>query len=237
MMDRVSQGILIVEEAQWRLSGALDNGGVSENGEPQTRRSDGGGRWVCESEIVLTTDDQLRAYEALLLRWSLGYDIAVVPRIAGPLALGYSETGVLALVPYSDGSSFSDGTLFSSGTVSAYLVDDVVRGATTYRIRINGTTRGLRGAEPFTLFGPTYRERIHGTAAVLSAVADGDATIYQVMCAPPLRENYSAGTEVDYNDPRVVMRPDMSDPGVWPKYKDVFIGARLSVKFTETLRM
>lgn len=237
-MDQITRNLLVVEEARWRLSGALDSGGTSEDGENQYRRADGGGRWVCESEIILTSESDVRLYEALLLRWSLGFDIAVVSRIGGPLMLGFAEEGGTVLVPFSDGSTFSDGSMFESGSAgSSVLVDAVTKGATSYRVRIEGAPRALEGGEPFTLVGTTYKERLYGVAGVLNQVADGAGTIYTILAAPPLRENYSAGLVADYDNPRVVMRPDLTDSSVWPKYKDVFRGARVPISFTETRRM
>lgn len=236
-MDQISRASLVVEEARWRLSGALDSGGTTEDGENQTRRADGGGRWVYEGEIILTTDQELRLYEALLLRWSLGFDIAVVSRIAGPLALGFTGDGSTVLVPFSDGSTFSDGTLFESSSSSAYLVDAVIKGASTYRMYVAGAPRNMEGGEPFTIIGTKYRERLHGVAGILNAETETEGVIYTVMAAPPLREDYPADTRVDLDNPRVVMRPNVGDAGVWPKYKDVFVGARVSVMFTETRRV
>jgi hypothetical protein len=237
-MDQISRNLLVVEEARWRLSGALDSGGTSEEGETQYRRADGGGRWVCESEIILTTENEVRLYETLLLRWSLGFDIAIVSRIGGPLLLGFVEGGSTALVPFSDGSTFSDGSMFlSGGAGGAILVDAVTKGSTSYRVRVEGAPRALMGGEPFTMTGPVYQERLHGNAGILSQVADGGGIIYTILAAPPLREDYPAGTLVDFDNPRVVMRPDINNPDVWPSYRSVFRGARIPVSWTETRRM
>jgi len=237
-MDQITRNLLVVEEGQWRLSGALDSGGTTEDGENQYRRADGGGRWVYESSIILTTDSEVRLYESLLLRWSLGYDIAIVSRIGGPLMLGFVTSGETILVPFSDGSTFSDGTLFEGSEVgTAFLVDDAASGATSYRVQIEGAPRTLQGGEPFTMTGDKYRDRLYGVASVLSEEAAGEATIYTILAAPPLREPYAAGTEVDFDNPRVVMRPNLTDPGVWPSYKDVFRNARVPVSWTETKRI
>lgn len=237
-MDHITRNLLVVTDARWRLSGALDSGGTTEAGENQYRRSDGGGKWVMDGEIILTTDSQVRLYEALLLRWSLGFDIASVSRIGGPLMLGFVESGHTVLVPFSDGTTFSDGTMFESGSSgSAVLVDAATKGATSYRVRIDGAPREAEGGEPFTLTGPKYLGRLYGVAGLLTEEAVAGGFVYTFLAAPPLREDYAAGTVADFDNPRCVMRPDLTDASVWPSYKDVFRGARVQVSWTETRNM
>lgn len=238
MMDQISRTLLVVTEGRWRLSGALDSGGMTEDRENQYVRADGGGMWVFEGEIILTTDEEVRLYEALLLRWSLGFDIAVVSRIGGPLMLGFASSGDTVLVPFSDGSTFSDGTLFEGSSVgTAFLVDDAIGGASSYRIQIQGAPREAEGGEPFTIIGTKYRERLYGVAGITDETPVDGGFIYTFMAAPPLREDYAAGTAVDFDNARVVMRPNMTDASVWPSYKDVFRNARVPVMWTETKRM
>jgi hypothetical protein len=237
-VDQITRTLLTVTSARWRLSGALDSGGTAEDGENQTRRADGGGKWVMEGEIIMASDQQIRLYEALLLGWSLGDTRCVVSRIGGPLMISSATDGQVTLVPFSDGSTFSDGTMFQSGSAgSGVLVDAADRGDVNYRLRVEGANRMLEGGEPFTLIGSTYLERLYGVARITNIQADGAAIIYTVLAAPPLRDPYPAGLVVDFGNPRCFMRADIDSSEAWPTYQDVFVGARIPVSFTETRRM
>lgn len=205
-------------------------GGQSIFGESQTRRTDGGGRWFCEvGPILLSRRAEIQTYEALLLDWNNGNDKVVVHRHAGKLSAAPDGQ---SLVPFSDGTTFSDGSPLVSGQVNAELVEDAALRATDLTVRVWGA-RPFAGAEPFTIVGPTYQDRLYGAARILSATADGEATVYGLRIGPPLREAAPAGTLVDFDRPRCVMRPDMTQDSLWPGYGPAFLGQG-QLQFSET---
>jgi len=229
MVDRLPHAFAAPDVLRWGLVGSFISGGPTIYGETQERNASGGGAWQASFQSVpIYTSEAAKAWEALLLRFSLGDTKVVVPRCAGRVKADFTRP--FGLVPYSDNSLHSDDTPFVSVLLTGALSAGIQLRATTATIVLEPGYE-LVGGEPFTMTGPRYGERLYGVASIISQ-SGGVAT---VRFGPPAREAYSAGTVVDFNDPRCVMRAQMADGSAWPDY-DVAWHATPSIVFRETFR-
>lgn len=229
MTDRLDHAFAAPDVLRWGIVGAFISGGQSVYGETQERRTDGGGAWqaALQNIPILTTEAAL-AWEALLLRFHLGDTKVVVPRCAGRVKAGFTHPHDLAT--HSDGTPFSDGMPYASALLFGSLSGSIALRATTATIVLEPGYE-LIGGESFTMTGPIHGERLYGIASIVSQ-ADGVAT---VRFGPPAREAYTAGTVVDFNDPRCVMRAQLADGADWGDY-DTAWQASTSIVFRETWR-
>lgn len=228
MTDILPHAFAAPDVLRWSNPGAFVRSPETIFGESIERRTDGGGKWRAELKgIPLLTESDARLWEALLLNWSLGDTKIIVPRCAGRIVAGFARA--VGSVPHSDGTPFSDGSLYGSGVTTTLAASVALRDTEMQVVLPEGGE--LRGAEPFTLVGPTYGPRLYGVARVLS-VTDGVAT---VKTSPPAREPYDAGAEVDWSRPRCTMRAQLSGSDEWPEF-DAAWQAGVSITFEETFR-
>lgn len=199
---------------------ALLSGGTALNGEEDAIASDGGGRWFADlGDADLFTRDRV-------LLWR-GFKSAIrygaVPFVFPVCDIRHQPTKGRVSVPHSDGSSFSDDSLYGSGDCEAVTTADAVLRATQVSLELT-TGKPVIGGERFTIDHPAMRHRCYQIGQVLSP------TTFQFH--PPLREAVPAGTQVDFNNPRCVMRVDgaMPAPLAGPRW------ASSSARFVEDFR-
>lgn len=230
MVDRIPHFITSAGVIRWGDTGAFTSGGQSVFGETQERSMTGGGEWEAAfSEIEILTEADARVWEALRLNWSLGDTRVVVPRCAGRARASF--VGTAARNTHSDGTSFSDGSLYVGGSYGTLATTVGLRQTEALITLPEGAA--LTGAEPFTMVGPRHADRLYAVARVLAV--DTGTNTYTVRFAKPARETYLVGTEVDFGDPRCVMRPLIGEGQGWPEY-DTSWNASLSMVFRETFR-
>lgn len=229
MTDRLDHAFAAPDVLRWSLVGAFISGGQSVYGETQERRTDGGGAWqaTLQNIPILTTEAAL-AWEAMMLRFHLGDTKVIVPRCAGRVKAAFTRP--FGLVTHSDGTPFSDEMPYASALFEGVLSATVTLRATVATIILEPGYE-LVGGESFTMTGTKYGERLYGVAAIISQ-GGGVAT---VRFGPPAREAYAAGSVVDFNDPRCVMRAQLADGSAWADY-DTAWHASTSIVFRETFR-
>lgn len=231
MIDRLPHAFAAPDALRWSDTGGIITGGAPMfSGEEQERSASGGGAWVafCSGISLLTEADQ-RTWEALVLGWSMGDTRVVVPRCAGRVKARFALPR--ARNTHSDGTPFSDGSLYAGSHVG-YLAEAVALRATTAKITLP-TGAALFGAEPFTMVGSIYLDRLYAVRRVVSV--DNATNTYTVSFAKPAREAYPAGATVDFGDPRCLMRARMADGTAWPEYDPAW-HAEVSMVFRETFK-
>lgn len=191
---------------------AMLSGGRALNGDEDTVLTDGGGRWFADlGDADHYSRDRVMLWRAFKSAIRYGADPFVFP----VCDIRHQPTRGKQLVPHSDGTGFSDDTLYSGSDCDAELNLDAPLRAT--QISLNLTTgKPLIGGERFTIIHPAMRERCYQIGQI---VEQGTGTAV-VQFHPPLREAAPAGTEVDFINPRCVMRVDgrMAAPLSGPRW-------------------
>ncbi|GBD48105.1 hypothetical protein [Methylopila sp. Yamaguchi] len=196
-----------------------------------------GGLWkLTYADIWLETEQEYRAWRALRARQRNGSGVMVVPvlrRLWFAQALGVPADQI----PHSDGTFFSDGAGYAGQTIGASLTAAAAHGATEIQVRILGA-QPLQGAEPFTIVHPVAEARLYevaGVNAMADVVVSGQVVGYDytIEINPPLREPTAAGTELDFDNPRCLMR--LADPNGMSYEEDIVSFS--SVTFLEELRV
>lgn len=191
---------------------ALISGGTALNGDEDVVATDGGGRWFADlGDADHYSRDRVMLWRAFksVIRYG------AVPFIFPVCDIRHQPSRGRVRVPHSDGTSFSDETLYVSGDCEAQLTADAPLRATQITVAML-LGKPLIGGERFTIDHPNMRARCYQIGAVL----DQTETTATFQFHPPLREAAPAGTEVDFNNPRCVMRLDgrMSAPLAGPRW-------------------
>lgn len=208
------------ERLKWYPMGVPAVGGGTFTGPGQVGEFSGGG-WWCAALIGmdLADDAEIRQMEALLGRAAFGVGLFIVERVVEPLRPRPAP------VSFDDETSFDDDTLFEGSAVTAVLVDDVPLRATTYRIQCDVP---LTGGEKFTIVHAVHGPRKY----LIVGIDDVDGDIYTVWVMQPLREAAVAGTPVDFDRPRCVMRLEDANGDAWPTIEPGW-QAKTSLRFVE----
>lgn len=172
-------------------------GGTSLSGEEDEIQIDGGGRVfadfangpLLEREVTLTW----RAVKTLLDEGA----VFIVP-FCDKLHQPYGNEH---LVPHSDGTPFSDDTEFEGGGPRASLAAPAALRATTVQI-FKEFDPLLIGGEWFSINHPGKGWRAYRIATV---EAQGETTA-TIGFRPPLREAAEEGAEIDFANPRCLMK-------------------------------
>lgn len=210
---------------RWRLADARTSGPDSFGLPRDVVTTDGGGWWVAEmSDLTGWSPEHHRAMRAMALQLRGGRRIDV------PF-LEERPTGGLTSVPFADGAPFSDDAEFQSGQVTAVLDEPLNLRSDVAVIRIT-SGHSLLGGDVFSLIrSAALGSELHMTAAVESLVGGR----WAVEIGPQFRQDYPAGTEVNFNDPRCAMRLNDPDGGLWPSF-DPSWTTRASARFEEAVR-
>lgn len=191
---------------------AIMSGGVALNGVEDVIATDGGGSWYADlGNADQYTRNRVMAWRAFKSAIRYGADPFIFP----VCDRRHQPTITIPAVPHSDGTSFSDDTLYLGADGDAELTADAALRATQITISM-ALARRLIGGERFTIRHPTMRERCYQVGK-LSELTDTTAT---VQFHPPLREAATAGTKIDFQNPRCVMRLDgaMRAPLAGPRW-------------------
>lgn len=227
MVDRLPHAFAASDALRWGDTANWVSGGATLGGESQERSTNGGGAWVAAcSAISLITALDSRIWEALMLNWSLGDTKIIVPRCSN-LKATFAQTG--ARNTHSDGTPFSDGSLYAGGSFGALAAPVALRDTTAQITLPVGAA--LLGGEPFTMTGPNRSERLYGVARILAV--DVPTNTATVRFAKPAREAYPAGTEVDFGDPRCLMRAQLANGAGWATFDPAW-HAQVDMVFRET---
>lgn len=206
------------------ISTSAISGGKSLSGLEETIASDGGGYWYASLDsVALHTREKNLAWRAFKSATAGGISPFIFPICDARHQPVLGKTKV----PHSDGTQFSDETMYSQGDCEVYLAADAPLRATQISLDIVNLGRPLIGGERFTIVHATWRERCYQIGKILEQ--DGATATVQFMT--PLREAVTAGTPVDFNNPRFVAHVDgqMSAPLTNPKF------ASGSVRFVEDM--
>lgn len=180
------------------------SGGVALNGDEAIIATDGGGRWVAiYGNAPLNSRTKVMSWRAARAILESG----AVPIIFPVCDARHQPTRGKVKVPHSDDTPFSDDTLYQSGDCEVTAAADAPLRATSMTFDIAALGKPLIGGERFSIDHPTWRHRLYEIKTI-----DGD----QITFRPPLREAVPAGTEINFSDPRCVMRlasdSDMAAP-------------------------
>lgn len=183
-------------------------GGRTLNGAARAVQWSAGGLWrIVYEDIFIDTRQQVLAAQALDAQLDGGATPIIVPRMPGR----QRPDGTVLAVPYSDDSYHSDGSGFASTGAEAAVGSGALMSATTLEIIRPIAAAPLIGGEDFSLEvegqanipdGP----RLHRIARILN-IADGEAErAYTVEIRTPLRADVAPGADVNFGDPRGLMR-------------------------------
>lgn len=231
VIDRLPHQFASSNALTWGSDLAWITGDAPFIGEPEEVSPSGGGAWMCKmGRIRLFDEAAARTWEALRLKWELGDTKIIVPRCAGYLKARFARTS--ARSTNSDGTAFSDGSLYLGGAFGT-LVEPVAQNDVTAVIELPlGAT--LLGAEPFTLVGPQFGPRLYGVARILDVEVETNR--FTVLFGRPAREDIAATAEVDFGDPRCVMRARLSQTSGAPEYSNRW-ATTTEMLFLETMNM
>lgn len=171
------------------------SGGRAISGAQDVVSTDGGGRVYAEfGEGDLIDRDKVLAWRALITMLEEGVTEMVVPFCD----IRHQPFGGEHTATYGDGSVHSDGTPFSGGGPFGETTAPAALRATT--LQFNGAfSQPLIGGEWFTI------EHIaKGPRAYRVRTVAGDVLTFR----PPLREAITAGTRLDFANPRCRMIQD-----------------------------
>ncbi|MGY3607678.1 MULTISPECIES: hypothetical protein [unclassified Bradyrhizobium] len=205
--------LLRERQHSWNLRGVATTPGTTADSVAVLVRSDGGGFWSCTmSDVSLSGGKGLRGRDrqrVTTLLWRSIRQIAdggvnqiIVPRNEArfrPWPTGVSQS-INIDIPHSDGALFDDDAGYYQSII------DISCGAaglrdTSLDITIN-YAGALLGGESFSIEHPTFGWRLYEIATV-DYTDDDQATI---TFNPPLREAVTAGTLLEFDRPRCVMR-------------------------------
>ena len=185
------------------------SGGTALDGGETVIATDGGGRWRAEySNAPLNRRDKVMAWRAAR---------AIMEGGAVPIIFPFCDARHQPLVrklggvPHSDGTPFDDTTLYEGGGGNSVALSDAPLRATSMFIDTTVLERELVGGERFSIDHPTWRHRLYEVKKV-----DGS----RIEFRPPLREAVTSGTEIEFRDPKCVMRltSDMIAPLDGPRW-------------------
>lgn len=216
---------------KWELGARTVSGGRSLSGLMPTARFDGGGMWMAElGDVQVSSADHVRAWRALTARLDSGATPVVLEARDERFAPWPLLDGAPVVSPYtatfSDGATFSDETVLESEVIAAELVEDAALRATTITISLSNA-EPLRGGEHFSIQHDTFSHRLYRVGKV---VIDDDGNSV-VTIRPPLREATAAGTRVEFDNPKCIMR--LADPDAMDLMLERRIYGSASVKFVE----
>ncbi len=183
------------------------SGGRSLSGIEDRIATDGGGYWYADiGDAALRTRERIMTWRAF--KSAIG---GVGPFIFPICDARHQPITRRLLVPHSDGTSFDDESLYSQGSAEVTAAADAPLRATRLTLDIAALGRPLIGGERFTIVHPNWGARCYQIGLI-----DGN----EVQFLPPLREAVTAGTEIDFKNPRFVAHVDgqMSAPLSNPKF-------------------
>ncbi|GGO96589.1 hypothetical protein [Stakelama pacifica] len=178
------------------------SGGTSITGIEDVISTDGGGHWFAEFGAAYIDDPELeRAYRACSRHLDGGTPMTVLFTDARAQGQGDIRLPI-------GGLPFWDESDFPTANTGAVVKTDAALRATQITITATGLSLPPSFGVKFTIVHPTVRARCYEVAEIVS-ISGADTTI---KFKTPLREAVSAGTPVDFLNPRCVMRRDGAMP-------------------------
>jgi hypothetical protein len=225
----------------WNLLGVATTPGQTARSSAPIVRSDGGGLWSCTmtdvslSGMPSAVGRDRQRLSALLWRavrqaCDGGVTPIIVPRndaLFRPWPAGVAQ-GEPADILHSDDTLFDDDTGYYQPTIDITAAAADLR-ATSLDITIN-VGRALVGGESFSILHGDMDWRLYE----ISTVVMDDATSGTITFNPPLRQAIFAGTQLEFDRPRCLMRlaqTNAMDLSVAP-----WAFNQASVQFVETFR-
>lgn len=198
----------------WEISGMTIGSGQTASGVMPVARIDGGGIWKATfTDVGVATADKRRAFRAMSAIADGGSQPFIMPCIETydapwPIVNGAPQRALPA-VPHSDGTFFSDGTGYDSSMIEIAVTQPAPLRATALTVQVTAGDN-LHGGETFAIDHPNNRWRLY---RIRTAVQNLDGT-WAITIRPPLREAIDAGTPLEFDHPKCVMRlltPDAMD--------------------------
>lgn len=201
MLKHVTPCIFSPEGNEAGLDRRVISGGTAIDGAEDVIATDGGGHWFVEiSDPYLDEPPVAKAWRALS-----GYlDSGATPIILSLCDARHQPTNGFLSVPHSDGSPFSDDTEYQQADSEVTVAADAGLRATTLNVAIALLPEPLLGGERFSIDHPFMRDRPYEIIEIL-AQDEESATL---RFRPPLREAVTSGTNLNFADPRCVVRLD-----------------------------
>lgn len=195
--------ILKPQAVSFNLRGQTIIGGVSLTGRTQVALLDSG-YWIAQySGIVVSTPAKVRAYRALAASLRGGAFQVRLPAVDCSQAPWPDGDADNEQVPYDDDALHDDDTGFYQPVIAVVLDVAGVSGDSIVTVDV----QNAGDIRPGMLFSLDSGNRMHVIRMVLSTVG----SIQQWAISPRLRSAYSVGEELDFDDPRCLMR--LSDEG------------------------
>lgn len=186
---------------EWNIIGNTATAGVT-SGAAVDVRSDGGGMWSASLNNIQFMDKTYTLlWRAVRQICSGGVTPIVVHRREEaflPFPVGSSEFGS---IPHSDDTFFDDGSGYYQSVMDVTAYADAVLRDTTLYFELNNCGR-LGGGESFSINHPTFGWRLYEIGAVNYL----DDTHVVVAFNPPLREDVTAGAQIEFDRPRCTMK-------------------------------
>lgn len=177
------------------------SGGRALNDDEDLIATDGGGRVFAQFDNAYLDEPEV----ALAWRAASAYlDGGATPIIVPFCDARHQPTDGRVTVTHSDGTPFDDESEYSQADSDVTLAADAALRATTLYLAITTLPRSLLGGEWLSIDHTTKRHRAYR----IKEITAQDATTATVKISPPLREATTAGTIVDFANPRCVMRLD-----------------------------
>lgn len=184
----------------WNIVGNTASSGQTSSASVVVR-SDGGGFWSAS-----LNDMQFRGPKDTLL-WRAtrqacngGITPMVVWRNDQTFSPFPAGVTIDQIITHSDGSLFDDDTGYYQSVIDITAGDGALR-ATSINIEIN-YAGDLMGGESFSIQHPTMGWRLYEIATV----DQSSDTFASITFNPPLREVVTAGTQLEFDRPRCLMR-------------------------------
>lgn len=187
--------------AEWNLTANPINPGRTASGSLPVMRIDGGGLWVANfHDLFFRTLDEVRTFKAIRLAANNGVMPIVVPR-RDPFSPFPTSVHSYDPIPHSDGSFFSDGTGYSQSVISVESVGNAALRATELVLNLINCA-ALSAGMTFSIRHPTENWRLYE----ITSTSIGSPPFTTISFFPPLREAVSEGTEIEFDNPRCLMR-------------------------------
>lgn len=195
---------LLLHEAShdWNIAGNTKSPGGSTSLPAVTVRSDGGGFWTASlNDIQLWYREYALLWRAVRQVAAGGVNPLVVRRMdqLQPFPAGGPTT--YGAIPHGDGALFSDGSGYAQPVIDVKANAAAALRAVSLDLNLVNCA-SLVGGEVFSIGHATFGPRMYeiGTVTPLGGA------FYRVTFNPPLREAVTAGTVIEFDEPRCTMK-------------------------------
>lgn len=195
---------------KWELTARTISGGRSFAGVMPMLRADGGGLWTATlGDVQVSTAAQVKAWRALAGKLDGGARAFVMEARDERFAPWPGAAVDQLEATNSDGSAPSDGTVYVTDLIGAEVAADAALRATSLTLTLTNAA-ALQGGEHFSIQHYHHSHRLYRIVSV--TINDSGDSVVEIR--PPLREATTAGTRVEFDYPKCVMRlatPDTMD--------------------------